>query len=96
MDRDPELMETGPYPHTLKKRITGDRGHLSNAQAATMLDLLASEHLHTLVLAHLSQKTNSPERALEAAHGVLDRLGLASRVKVVVARQDEAGAAIEV
>ncbi|MBI5363502.1 MAG: MBL fold metallo-hydrolase [Planctomycetes bacterium] len=93
---DPELMETGPYPHTLKKRITGDRGHLSNAQAATMLELLASEHLHTLVLAHLSKKTNSPERALEAAHGVLDRLGLASRVKVVVASQDEAGEAIAV
>lgn len=93
---DPELMETGPYPFPLKKRITGDRGHLSNAQGASMLELLASEHLHTLVLAHLSQKTNTPERALEAAHGVLDRLGLAARVKVVVARQDEAGEAIDV
>ncbi|MBK7877951.1 MAG: MBL fold metallo-hydrolase [Planctomycetes bacterium] len=93
---DPELMERGPYPASLKKRITGDRGHLSNAQSAAMLEQLASEHLHTLVLAHLSKKTNAPERALASAHAVLDRLGLASRVKVVVASQDEVGAAIDV
>jgi len=89
-------MERGPYPASLKKRITGDRGHLSNAQSAAMLEQLASEHLHTLVLAHLSKKTNAPERALASAHAVLDRLGLASRVKVVVASQDEVGAAIDV
>ncbi len=93
---DPELMATGPYPASLKKRITGDRGHLSNAQGAAMLERLASEHLHTLVLAHLSKKTNAPERALAAANAVLERLGLASRVKVVVASQDEVGAPIDV
>lgn len=93
---DPELMERGPYPFPLKKRITGDRGHLSNAQGAEMLALCASDSLHTLVLAHLSKKTNAPERALEAAQGALERLGIASRVDVVVASQDEVGPAIEV
>lgn len=84
---DPALMETGPYPAVLRKRITGDRGHLSNEQAARMLELLAGPELHTLVIAHISQKTNRPELALEAAHGVLERLGLASRVRVIVADQ---------
>jgi phosphoribosyl 1,2-cyclic phosphodiesterase len=82
-------MLSGPYPFVLQRRITGGAGHLSNAQGAAMLELLASENLHTLVLAHLSQKTNVPALAQEAAHGVLERLGLAARVRVLVARQDE-------
>lgn len=88
---DPERMKSGPYPFALQKRITHGRGHLSNAQSAQMLELLASENLHTLVLAHLSAKTNAPELALAAAHGALERLGLTSRVRVVVASQHEVG-----
>jgi phosphoribosyl 1,2-cyclic phosphodiesterase len=88
-NHDPELMRRGPYPPQLQRRITGDGGHLSNAQGGQMLEWLASEHLHTLVLAHLSTKTNRPELALEAAHAALERLGLLGRVRVVVARQDE-------
>lgn len=88
-NHDPTMMETSPYPAVLRKRILGDRGHLSNAQGARMLERLASEHLHTLVLAHLSQKTNTEALALEEAHGALERLGL-SRVRVLVARQHAA------
>jgi phosphoribosyl 1,2-cyclic phosphodiesterase len=87
---DPEMMRVGPYPFVLQRRITGSRGHLSNAQAATMLEKLVGPELHTLVLAHLSKKTNRPELALEAAHATLDRLGLA-HVRVLVASQDEIG-----
>jgi phosphoribosyl 1,2-cyclic phosphodiesterase len=87
---DPEMMRVGPYPIVLQRRITGSRGHLSNAQAAIMLEKLAGPELHTLVLAHLSKKTNRPELALDAAHATLDRLGL-SHVRVLVASQDEIG-----
>lgn len=92
---DPELMQCGPYPHSLRQRITGDRGHLSNAQGAAMLERLAGANLHTLVLAHLSQKTNHPERALQAARSTLARLGL-DHVRTLVAAQDAIGAPIEV
>jgi phosphoribosyl 1,2-cyclic phosphodiesterase len=85
-NHDPELMDRGPYPFVLRKRILGDRGHLSNAQAASMLEKLVSANLHTLVLAHLSQKTNTESLALEAAHGVLQRLGM-THVRVLVAQQ---------
>jgi phosphoribosyl 1,2-cyclic phosphodiesterase len=88
---DPQLMQEGPYPPMLQRRITGGRGHLSNEQAGQMLEWLASENLHTLVLAHLSKKTNLPEPALAAAQSTLERLGLASRVRVIVASQDEIG-----
>ena len=86
---DPGLMTTGPYPFVLQKRITGDRGHLANEQGAKMLEMLASANLHTLVLAHLSAKTNTRDLALEAAHGALARLGLSSQVRVLVASQHE-------
>jgi phosphoribosyl 1,2-cyclic phosphodiesterase len=90
-NHDVERLEAGPYPPALKRRILGNAGHLSNQQAATMLRWLASEHLHTLVLAHLSETNNTRALALEAAHATLAELGLAPRVRVVVAEQDQVG-----
>jgi hypothetical protein len=60
-----------------------------------MLELLAGPELHTLVLAHLSKKTNLPELALASAHATLDRLGL-SHVRVLVANQHEVGESLAV
>jgi phosphoribosyl 1,2-cyclic phosphodiesterase len=93
---DPQLMDQSPYPASLRRRIAGDRGHLSNEQAAAMLERLASDSLHTLVLAHLSKKTNRPEIALETAQRTLDRLGLTRQVRVLVASQDQVGDSLEV
>lgn len=79
-----EMLRTGPYPRELRERVGGDGGHLSNAQAAEVLARAAPASLRTLVLAHLSERNNLPERALEAAHEGLRRRGL-SGVEVVVA-----------
>jgi phosphoribosyl 1,2-cyclic phosphodiesterase len=86
----PKLMESSPYPAVLRRRILGNHGHLSNAQGGEMLLRLASASLHTLVLAHLSQKTNTEALALEAAHAALARAGLDGMVRVIVAQQHEA------
>ncbi len=93
---DPDMMARGPSPLVLQRRIAGGRGHLSNAQAGEMLERLASENLHTLVLAHISQKTNRPDIALETAHATLERLGIANRVRVIAAPQHEALPSLEV
>lgn len=90
-NHDLRMLESGPYPPALKKRVSGDSGHLSNEQSAQMLRKLASANLHTLVLAHLSEKNNRPELAREVAERTLGELGIASRVKVLVASQDEIG-----
>lgn len=87
---DPEALAAGPYPEILRKRISGGRGHLSNEQAATMLEWLAGPELHTLVIIHVSRKNNTPELALEVAERKLEALGLA-HVKVLVASQHEIG-----
>lgn len=89
-NHDRAMLEQGPYPVKLRRRVAGERGHLSNDQAARMLELLAGPELHTLVLAHLSATNNRPELALEAARATLARLGL-DHVQVLVASQDEVG-----
>jgi phosphoribosyl 1,2-cyclic phosphodiesterase len=94
-NHDEGLVAAGPYPEPLKRRILGDRGHLSNAQAAAMLRALAGPELHTLVLAHLSETNNRPLLALEAARATLAELGRAD-VRVLVASQDEVGESLEV
>jgi len=93
---DPALLASSPYPATLQRRISGGRGHLSNAEGARMLELLASERLHTLVVAHVSQKSNLREIAEATARQALESLGLTNRVRVIVASQHEVSPSLEV
>lgn len=92
---DPEMMANGPYPEVLQRRITGGRGHLSNAEAAQMLARLAGPELHTLVLAHISRKNNTPELALAAARQALAGVGRED-VRVIAAEQHEVSENFEV
>ncbi len=85
---DPEMLRQGPYPPALQRRIAGGRGHLSNDQAAEMLRLLAGPELHTVVLAHLSEKNNCPDLAARTTRAALTGLGRAD-VEVLVALQHE-------
>jgi phosphoribosyl 1,2-cyclic phosphodiesterase len=60
----PELLESGPYPWKLKRRVGGPLGHLANAQAADLAASLEDTRVSRLVLAHISRTNNTPERAL--------------------------------
>jgi phosphoribosyl 1,2-cyclic phosphodiesterase len=57
---DDELLEKGKYPYLLKKRISGDHGHLSNEQALDLFVKHRSARLSHLMLGHLSQENNHP------------------------------------
>jgi phosphoribosyl 1,2-cyclic phosphodiesterase len=83
----PEMLENGPYPAFLKRRIRdAKRGHLSNLACAACLKALADD-LHAVTLAHLSEVNNRPEIALATATGD-EGLGLfAGNVPVRVAMQ---------
>jgi phosphoribosyl 1,2-cyclic phosphodiesterase len=70
-NHDPELLRVGPYPPSLKLRVGGDRGHLSNGQAATLLSGYETARLQHLVLTHLSETNNRPHLALDALREVL-------------------------
>ncbi len=60
---DPLMLDNGPYPEFLKKRIKGPEGHLSNMDCAELLK--AGTKLQWACLAHISNNNNSPETALE-------------------------------
>ncbi|MCR4962294.1 MAG: MBL fold metallo-hydrolase [Firmicutes bacterium] len=68
-----QMLYQGPYPYFLKKRILGDRGHLSNRQAGVALRRLIGENTKYVVLTHLSQNNNTPETAYRE---VMDELAL--------------------
>ena len=59
-NHDPNLLARGPYPHSLKRRVGGALGHMSNEDAARGLARCLPSHLRSLVLAHLSSKNNHP------------------------------------
>jgi len=68
---DTEMLETGPYPEHLKRRISGEGGHLSNEDSAVLLKGFKSERLKWACLCHLSEENNEPERARETHRRIL-------------------------
>ena len=58
------LLDSGPYPEFLKRRIRGRGGHLSNLDSARLLHQCASDKLQWVCLCHLSEENNSPETAV--------------------------------
>lgn len=60
-NHDPALLADFPYPAKLKRRIAGNYGHLSNAQAQDLLRAMRSDTLRHVIAAHLSERTNRPE-----------------------------------
>lgn len=70
-NHDPAMLRDGPYPYMLKQRVGGDLGHLSNGQAAGLLQTLDVSRLQHLVLTHLSETNNTPELARGAVTAAL-------------------------
>lgn len=67
----PTLLAYGPYPPSLKQRVGGLWGHLSNQQAAGFLSRIDREKLQQLVVAHISEKNNSLDVARQALSDVV-------------------------
>lgn len=64
-NHDIRMLETGPYPYYLKRRIMGDFGHLSNDNAGRLLNCILNDKLKHILLGHLSKENNLPELAYE-------------------------------
>jgi phosphoribosyl 1,2-cyclic phosphodiesterase len=62
---DEEMLENGRYPYHLKKRISGEKGHLSNDQALALFNEHKPDFMNHLFLAHLSRDNNSPHLVQE-------------------------------
>lgn len=68
---DPEVLKCSPYPFSLKTRIAGPTGHLSNEIAGKTISYLIQSGLKTAMLGHLSKESNFPELAYQT---VIDEL----------------------
>ncbi len=71
-NHDIEMLYKGGYPYHLKKRIASDSGHLSNKASSTYLKELIGDDTKYIILAHLSEKNNTKDKALETLLGIID------------------------
>ncbi|MCW7755187.1 MBL fold metallo-hydrolase [Desulfobotulus sp. H1] len=69
----PDMLDRGPYPWALKQRVKSRAGHLSNTAARDLLGELANPSLSHVILAHLSEKNNLPEKANRIVGEALDQ-----------------------
>jgi len=69
-NHDLEMLANSSYPASLKRRVGGRLGHLSNETAAQILSACLHGGLRHLVAAHLSRQNNRPELAVQALAGV--------------------------
>ncbi len=58
---DEEMLEKGRYPEHLKRRIRGEKGHLSNQQALALFRTHKPAFMSHVVLAHVSKENNRPQ-----------------------------------
>jgi len=86
-NHDPEMLMNGPYPWPLKQRIKGRTGHLSNQASGELLSELKHDRLQHVILAHLSETNNTPDKALEEVAPALK----GCRARIHVASQDLCG-----
>jgi phosphoribosyl 1,2-cyclic phosphodiesterase len=70
-NHDTRMLAEGPYPPALKRRVGGGQGHLSNDQAAALLERLDCRRLQHIVVAHVSEKNNTEVFARQALAGAL-------------------------
>ena len=91
-NHDVRMLETGPYPYYLKRRILGDHGHLSNENAGRLLNNILHDNLKKIFLGHLSKENNYAELAYETVRLEIDEGGCpygASDFSISVASRDK-------
>ena len=64
-NHDIHMLEVGPYPYPLKRRVLGEQGHLSNELSGRLLCNILHDNMKYVVLGHLSKENNFPELAYE-------------------------------
>lgn len=87
-NHDIKMLQECPHrPWSLKQRILGRHGHLSNEAAAEAAQEVMSAELRHLYLGHLSRQCNTPTLALEVMQERLGHIG-ATHVHLEVTFQD--------
>lgn len=80
-NHDLQMLKEGPYPAFLKQRISGDRGHLSNYEAALAVLEHGNKKLQHVLLSHLSLNNNTPELAMQTFNSMIQERKDLKRLK---------------
>ena len=75
-NHDEDMLMVGPYPPTLKKRVLGKKGHLSNNIAGDTLAELLHKGNEIVLLGHLSEDNNIPMLAYKTVAEILENKGI--------------------
>lgn len=75
-NHDTDMLNACSYPASLKRRILGNHGHLSNENCGKLLVRLANQGLSRAILGHLSRESNTEERAYSSAADTLLKSGI--------------------
>ena len=97
-NHDIRMLETGPYPYYLKRRIMGERGHLSNEMSGRFLSRILHDGLKAVVLGHLSKENNMAELAYETVRleiTMADNAFRGNDFPITVAKRSEVSEIIE-
>lgn len=86
-NHDIDMLKNGPYPYFLKERILSPNGHLSNKECAALAVYLAKRKTKNFILAHLSEKNNTPSKALLETENAFYKAGVDESVRVYVAQK---------
>ena len=97
-NHDVRMLEAGKYPYYLKRRILGDRGHLSNETAGRLLCRLLHDQMKDILLGHLSKENNYEALAYETVCSEVtmgDNPYKAKDFRIAVAHRDQASEIVE-
>ncbi len=74
-NHDVGMVEAGPYPYSLKRRILGSGGHLSNENSGKLLAKVLHDNFKGVILGHLSRENNYDKLAYESVRMEVDMAG---------------------
>jgi len=94
---DPEVLKFSRYPYYLKKRISGEFGHLSNIEAGKLISNLSKKNLKSVMLGHLSKENNFPELAYKTvADELINNNCDLSKIEINVASREKTSKIIKI
>lgn len=98
-NHDVHMVEVGPYPYPLKRRVLGNQGHLSNELSGRLLCDILHDNLQCVMLGHLSKDNNYESLAYETVKLEVtlgDNPYNGEDVHIVVAKRDSVSELIRI
>ena len=91
-NHDIKMLQVGPYPYELKRRILGEQGHLSNESSGQLISRILNDNIEGILLGHLSKNNNYDKLAYETVKQEIDAADnryKSSDFNIAVANEDE-------